>query len=152
MCSITKAHWTSSLAVHHPTSTHPGTSVLTPPPRHGRKCPGGGQQDPRQFHRGADRLWRPASRHSGECPGHPRCGPEPVFALHEAIKKETAPPQVCAAALVLDFTCIPPFAAGNGRVSRLLAIAAVLEHGLAPPDSSRWKRSSKTAIPNNTRR
>lgn len=51
----------------------------------------------------------------------------------EAINKETAAPHICVAALVLDLTCIHPFLDGNGRVSRLLTIAALLELGLKMP-------------------
>jgi len=52
---------------------------------------------------------------------------------NNAIDKETAAPQICVAAFILDFTCIHPFADGNGRVSRLLTTAALLELGLKMP-------------------
>ncbi len=55
------------------------------------------------------------------------------LSYNEAINKETAPPQVCIAALVLDFTCIHPFTDGNGRVSRLATTAALLELGFRMP-------------------
>jgi Fic family protein len=55
------------------------------------------------------------------------------LSYNEAINKETAAPQVCVAALVLDFTCVHPFLDGNGRVSRLLTTAALLEQGLKMP-------------------
>jgi Fic family protein len=40
-----------------------------------------------------------------------------------------APPLVAIAALVLDFLCIHPFRDGNGRVSRLLTLLALYQHG-----------------------
>ncbi|HWL51809.1 MAG TPA: Fic family protein [Chthoniobacteraceae bacterium] len=55
------------------------------------------------------------------------------LSYNEAINKEAAPPQICVAALAFDFTCIHPFADGNGRVSRLLSTAALLELGLQMP-------------------
>ncbi len=55
------------------------------------------------------------------------------LSYNEAINKEAAPAQICVAALAFDFTCIHPFADGNGRVSRLLTTAALLELGLQMP-------------------
>ena len=55
------------------------------------------------------------------------------LSYNEAISKETAAPQICLAAFVLDFTCIHPFADGNGRVSRLITTAALLELGVKMP-------------------
>ena len=52
---------------------------------------------------------------------------------NDAIDKELAAPQICLAAFILDFTCIHPFADGNGRVSRLLTAAALLELKLRMP-------------------
>ena len=38
-------------------------------------------------------------------------------------------PLIATAALILDFTCIHPFRDGNGRVSRLLTLLALYQHG-----------------------
>ncbi len=46
-----------------------------------------------------------------------------------AVNQSLAPPLVAAAALVLDFLCIHPFRDGNGRVSRLLTLLALYQHG-----------------------
>lgn len=45
------------------------------------------------------------------------------------LEQDNAPPLVAIAALVLDFLCIHPFRDGNGRVSRLLTLLALLQHG-----------------------
>lgn len=45
------------------------------------------------------------------------------------LEQEQVPPLIAAAALVLDFTCIHPFRDGNGRVSRLLTLLALYQHG-----------------------
>jgi Fic family protein len=45
------------------------------------------------------------------------------------LEQEHIPPLIAAAALVLDFTCIHPFRDGNGRVSRLLTLLALYQHG-----------------------
>lgn len=45
------------------------------------------------------------------------------------LEQEHVPPLIAAAALVLDFTCIHPFRDGNGRVSRLLTLLALYQHG-----------------------
>ena len=47
----------------------------------------------------------------------------------EAVNQRRAPPLVTTAALVLDFLCIHPFRDGNGRVSRLLTLLALYQHG-----------------------
>ena len=48
-----------------------------------------------------------------------------------AAVEAVVPPLVAAAALLLDFLCIHPFRAGNGRVSRLLTLLALYQHGHA---------------------
>lgn len=45
------------------------------------------------------------------------------------IDQENTPPLIAIAALVLDFLCIHPFRDGNGRVSRLLTLLALYQHG-----------------------
>lgn len=47
----------------------------------------------------------------------------------EAVNQRRAPSLVTVAALVLDFLCIHPFRDGNGRVSRLLTLLALFQHG-----------------------
>ena len=46
-----------------------------------------------------------------------------------AVNQSLAPPLVTVAALVLDFLCIHPFRDGNGRISRLLTLLALYQHG-----------------------
>ena len=46
-----------------------------------------------------------------------------------ALEQEHIPPMVVVAGLVLDFLCIHPFRDGNGRVSRLLTLLALYQHG-----------------------
>jgi Fic family protein len=48
-----------------------------------------------------------------------------------AIEQAVVPPLVAVAALILDFLCIHPFRDGNGRVSRLLTLLALYQHGHA---------------------
>jgi len=45
------------------------------------------------------------------------------------MNQSLAPPLVAVAALVFDFLCIHPFRDGNGRVSRLLTLLALYQHG-----------------------
>jgi len=45
------------------------------------------------------------------------------------LNQNLAPPLVAVAALVLDFLCIHPFRDGNGRISRLLTLLALYQHG-----------------------
>jgi Fic family protein len=45
------------------------------------------------------------------------------------VNQSLAPPLVATAALVFDFLCIHPFRDGNGRVSRLLTLLALYQHG-----------------------
>jgi len=59
---------------------------------------------------------------------------EALFAgFNEAINKQLAPAHVAIAFLILGVTCIHPFADGNGRTSRLLTTAALLERGIQLP-------------------
>ena len=46
-----------------------------------------------------------------------------------ALDQDNIPPLIAIAALVLDFLCIHPFRDGNGRVSRLLTLLALKQHG-----------------------
>jgi Fic family protein len=46
-----------------------------------------------------------------------------------AVEQAVVPPLVTTAAMVLDFLCIHPFRDGNGRVSRLLSLLALYQHG-----------------------
>lgn len=46
-----------------------------------------------------------------------------------ALDRENVPPLVALCALVFDFLCIHPFRDGNGRVSRLLTLLALYQHG-----------------------
>ncbi len=50
--------------------------------------------------------------------------------LHRhALDQDNIPPLIAIAGLVLDFLCIHPFRDGNGRVSRLLTLLALYQHG-----------------------
>ena len=46
-----------------------------------------------------------------------------------SLDQDNIPPLIAIAALVLDFLCIHPFRDGNGRVSRLLTLLALNQHG-----------------------
>lgn len=46
-----------------------------------------------------------------------------------ALDQDHIPPLIAGAALVLDFLCIHPFRDGNGRVSRLLTLLTLDQHG-----------------------
>lgn len=46
-----------------------------------------------------------------------------------ALDQDNIPPMIAIAGLVLDFLCIHPFRDGNGRVSRLLTLLALYQHG-----------------------
>jgi Fic family protein len=46
-----------------------------------------------------------------------------------ALDQDNVPPLMAVAGLVLDFLCIHPFRDGNGRVSRLLTLLALYQHG-----------------------
>jgi Fic family protein len=45
------------------------------------------------------------------------------------LEQGQVPPLIATALLVLDFTCIHPFRDGNGRVSRLITLLALYQHG-----------------------
>ena len=51
------------------------------------------------------------------------------LAYRYAVDQEHIPPLLAIACLVLDFLCIHPFRDGNGRVSRLLTLLALYQHG-----------------------
>lgn len=59
----------------------------------------------------------------------PKAMDELCLGYRAAIDQAVVPPLVAAAALVLDFLCIHPFRDGNGRVSRLLTVLALYQHG-----------------------
>jgi Fic family protein len=46
-----------------------------------------------------------------------------------ALDQDNLPPLIAIAGLVLHFLCIHPFRDGNGRVSRLLTLLALYQHG-----------------------
>ena len=46
-----------------------------------------------------------------------------------ALDQDNLPPLIAIAGLILDFLCIHPFRDGNGRVSRLLTLLALYQHG-----------------------
>jgi Fic family protein len=46
-----------------------------------------------------------------------------------SLDQENVPPLVALCSLVFDFLCIHPFRDGNGRVSRLLTLLALYQHG-----------------------
>jgi Fic family protein len=54
---------------------------------------------------------------------------ELCLVYRHALNQSLAPPLVAVAALVFDFLCIHPFRDGNGRVSRLLTLLALYQHG-----------------------
>jgi len=54
---------------------------------------------------------------------------ELCLVYRHAIDQDHIPPLVAIGALVLDFLCIHPFRDGNGRVSRLLTLLAMYQHG-----------------------
>jgi Fic family protein len=54
---------------------------------------------------------------------------ELCLVYRHAIDHDHIPPLVAIGALVLDFLCIHPFRDGNGRVSRLLTLLALYQHG-----------------------
>lgn len=54
---------------------------------------------------------------------------ELCIAYRHAIDQDHIPPMVATGALILDFLCIHPFRDGNGRVSRLLTLLALYQHG-----------------------
>jgi Fic family protein len=54
---------------------------------------------------------------------------ELCLSYHHALDQDHVPALVVIAALVFDFLCIHPFRDGNGRVSRLLTLLALYQHG-----------------------
>ncbi|MBI4536783.1 MAG: Fic family protein [candidate division NC10 bacterium] len=52
-------------------------------------------------------------------------------AYRHTIDQSLLPPLLATASLVLDFLCIHPFRDGNGRVSRLLTLLTLYDHGYA---------------------
>ena len=54
---------------------------------------------------------------------------ELCLVLRHAIDQDRIPPLVAIGAFILDFLCIHPFRDGNGRVSRLLTLLALYQHG-----------------------
>lgn len=54
---------------------------------------------------------------------------ELCLVYRHALDQDQIPPLVAIGALVLDFLCIHPFRDGNGRVSRLLTLLALYQHG-----------------------
>jgi len=54
---------------------------------------------------------------------------ELCLVYRHAIDQDHIPPLVAIGALILDFLCIHPFRDGNGRVSRLLLLLALYQHG-----------------------
>ncbi len=54
---------------------------------------------------------------------------ELCLVYRHALDQDHIPPLIALAALILDFLCIHPFRDGNGRVSRLLTLLALYQHG-----------------------
>jgi len=54
---------------------------------------------------------------------------ELCLVYRHTVDQQEAPPLIAMGGLVLDFLCIHPFRDGNGRVSRLLALLALYQHG-----------------------
>ncbi len=54
---------------------------------------------------------------------------ELCLSYRHTLNQSSAPPLVAIAALVFDFLCIHPFRDGNGRISRLLTLLALYQHG-----------------------
>jgi Fic family protein len=54
---------------------------------------------------------------------------ELCLSYRHTINQGSAPPLLAIAALVFDFLCIHPFRDGNGRISRLLTLLALYQHG-----------------------
>lgn len=59
----------------------------------------------------------------------PKAMAELCRAYDAGVRERVVPGLIGAAALVFDFLCIHPFRDGNGRVSRLLALLALYQHG-----------------------
>jgi hypothetical protein len=54
---------------------------------------------------------------------------ELCLVYRHAIDQDNIPTLIAIGALILDFLCIHPFRDGNGRVSRLLTLLALYQHG-----------------------
>ena len=54
---------------------------------------------------------------------------ELCLVYRHAIDQDKIPPLVAIGAMIFDFLCIHPFRDGNGRVSRLLTLLALYQHG-----------------------
>jgi Fic family protein len=54
---------------------------------------------------------------------------ELCLVYRHALDQDHIPPLIAIGALILDFLCIHPFRDGNGRVSRLLTLLALYQHG-----------------------
>jgi Fic family protein len=54
---------------------------------------------------------------------------ELCLAYRHTVGQSEAPPLLAIGALALDFLCVHPFRDGNGRVSRLLTLLALYQHG-----------------------
>lgn len=54
---------------------------------------------------------------------------ELCLSYRHALDQERVPPLLAIAALIFDFLCIHPFRDGNGRISRLLTLLALYQHG-----------------------
>jgi Fic family protein len=55
---------------------------------------------------------------------------ELCLSYRHMVGQKEAPPLLVIAALVFDFLCVHPFRDGNGRVSRLLSLLALYQHGI----------------------
>jgi Fic family protein len=60
----------------------------------------------------------------------PQAVEEMCLLYRHTLDQEHVPALVAIACLVLDFLCIHPFRDGNGRVSRLLTVLALYQHGV----------------------
>ncbi|HXG52844.1 MAG TPA: Fic family protein [candidate division Zixibacteria bacterium] len=67
------------------------------------------------------------------CPVEPARVPAAVEELcrsyRESLDRSSIPPLLAVAGLVFDFLCIHPFREGNGRISRLLTLLVLYQHG-----------------------
>ena len=54
---------------------------------------------------------------------------ELCLSYRHSLDQERVPPLLATAALIFDFLCIHPFRDGNGRISRLLTLLALYQHG-----------------------
>ncbi|HEX6903158.1 MAG TPA: Fic family protein [Thermoanaerobaculia bacterium] len=61
--------------------------------------------------------------------GTPQAVEDLCLAYRHTTGQNLAPPLVAVATLVFDFLCIHPFRDGNGRISRLLTLLGLYQHG-----------------------